>query len=211
MSKSPEVSPQASSYKESPSRELAHTEDFKNFIRENPGAIKNFLKAKDRLVNEGDKIDEQEMKIELILQKGEGNPVKIYKVRLGGKTFAIKLEDRDLTGPTPYGGYREFHAAEEAREKLSHIEGIEIVDFGLGYSDDHRDYFVSEWKELPILEDYVKDLKRERKNQKIASLEKRLRAIKSALGREFLDVYPHNIFYDSPGDKLILYDINRRL
>jgi len=219
-------------------RDIAYTADFKKWVEEHEGAMSAavFLieDIESKLANLDKRsqayqqlnkafwdgvsfpdhdilervFDKDGVKVSLKVFKGS----HIYKVVVGEDAFFVKREDRtrsDGVMSGKVGGYVEVKSSASAKDLLKNIEGVEVIDFKLGYENKKEKvrYFVSRWEP---------DFKKISEDDTFESIEKqekdRLRLlmdqIRNILGSSFIEIAEHNMFYDKKRKKIIIYDLN---
>lgn len=215
---------------ENENKRLIYSEEFKSLIKNNPGLIKSFRNFERLLIEKRGNEDlffdsvfeEGDMRI-TVIDKHRRNqtviPGSYLKVEIKSEIFFVKRKggfwDRDEGL-----GFNEFNSLIKAREVLKDIEGVEVVDFQLGYQDEEKriSYFVSKWIDGASMDDYIAGLRIkntgyfEDKNieAQISSLYSRVNKIISKL-QSFYDVGIDNMLYDPVSDKILIFDIPYKL
>lgn len=200
---------------------LAYVDDFKDFIRDNPGFIqstheilKNYDFSKDQVENNG---------VVVTRLDSSNLPVKptfpSFKVQKGNQAFFVKLDDvkrSNLGGE----GLNEFMDTQKAKELLRDLPWVEVANSQLGYKDDKYAYFVSKWNDLfslSSLDDYMEKLEleifRNYSSNKIQQdemydLKSKIKVLENKLPGYF-DIFPHNMAYDPKSKKIYIFDLNR--
>jgi hypothetical protein len=130
-----------------------------------------------------------------------------FKVETGKDIFFVKtLPGYHLAGL----GANEMSSLIKAKKLLEGLEGVEVVDFQLGYEDRNgTTYFVSKWEDGVPLDNYFESLHKNDSEVKNSDLYRRYIDIVLRLGK-FADVEEHNIFYNPQTDKLIVFDVHHR-
>lgn len=153
MNESPEIHKH-----ETARRQLGYTPSFKEFIHENPGIIKSLNNITSYFTNElvvhnGDVFQEGGLTATIVKTRiFEDKPFFYFKIDNGTQAFFVKSEGAPARGK----GYEELLNTAKVRERIKDIPGVDVVDFELGYQDNKKgSYFVSEWKDLPRLDDYL--------------------------------------------------------
>jgi len=203
MNKSPEIHQH-----ETGNKQLAYTSEFKEFIHQNPGAVRSFEAIINRVngsdANRGDVFQEGDIKATVVtLRSTIREEYYFFKVEIGDKKFFVKCEKG-----SGLRGYEEFSSSAEARELLKDMQDVEVVDFQLGYQDAHgNSYFVSRWQDLPTLVEYLDELNSSRRDSEAAELYTKVKAIREVLP-SFSDIAVWNMFYDAAKKKFYLFDLN---
>ena len=191
------------------------TEDFSDFIGEqHPGALKSFLKLEKQIneldmfeFEEGATFEDGDVKVTPLYDKIETKqkhriqdkylPNTYMKVEVGEHAFFVKT----VNAFSALGNsVQEYNSQKKLSEILKDIPGVEVVEMKLGYFNKRteRQYYVSEWKDLPR----VKDI--ENTNQ---SLKDRALELSDLLNkRGFFDTHTGNMFYDEKTDTIFVFD-----
>jgi hypothetical protein len=222
-------------FNERPNREIEYTPDFKEVIAQNPGALKSFLKLENEIEESSEEV--LESREEKVFEDGEVRLTPLYqiirrrniysaingrekfnansycKVEIGDKAYFVKTIPGYFRSPEESTGIDEYRTTNKIKELFSEIKGVEVVEPKLGYSDKDKgvSYFVSEWKDLPRIKDYIS----KRYNYEGLSftdayepIEKRLIQIRDIADKyNILDNSNENMFYDEENDVIYLYDM----
>ena len=222
---------------ENENRKLAYVSEFKDWIKEHPGALSTARKliemvetqAPTEELNEWwnfypDKgfthkffnkaFTEDEISVFLTHWSQEGSHG--YRVIVGEDEFFVKREQgkRELFGKM--GGYEEGLDTIRAKELLAAQSGVDVVDFMLAYEDKQKDirYFVAPWVNMPLLIDFLskKELSSDVKNELAARFKRAAEILETPdeKGLGYFEVLDTNAFYDQENDKIILFDLNRK-
>ncbi len=207
------------------SPELVHSVSFKEMIGKHRGIIGSFHSLMNK-INEaketkrlmyGDIFEEGDLKLKVIGSAGEGvsegEPVGkaiYFKAQVDKESFFIK-DVPGLSDGTGRGA-EEFKSLENAAKLLKGIEGVEVIDFQLGYQDTDRTYFVSKWRDGVILGEYLTALYAKvdaESLEKRNNLLKRYKVIDDIMeAHNFQDFHFDNVLYDQSTDMLIVFDVH---
>ena len=197
--------------RETETRKLVYGVDFRQWMKEHPEAVKDFLD----FVNgeeftdskEGDVIETDKMRV-TVLQKEQMDQHTDedrgprFKFEVEGEIFFIKMEKVWAKG------HEEAMSTERARKLLKNIPKVEIYEPQLGYQTDTQSFFVSKWIDLPLLRIYMDKLSDDNKKEKAERHRLYLRSLEiTKVLEEFHDANFLNMFYDSDTDTIILFDI----
>lgn len=192
-------------------RKLAYTSEFKKELALSPGAIRRFLNYRAELKKAGDKKEEGGFSVERV----GSNLLRFYKVTINGVAYFVKeMENSNL-------GVLEIHSLLLLRKLIQEnkMVGISTVDFKFGFSDGRKSYFVSRWGDFlrKDLEQYMDDLSLQvdhdvqrgllSTKKKLDDLRTRYEKLRETLGRDFIDLYRHNMSYDPVSDKIYIFDV----
>lgn len=189
-------------------KKFGYSEDFKKAINDNPGVIKDFFELTNKpkgLLGPVGNLNEvrilNNISIELIDSRGILEEKGYYHARLkNGEEFFIK------TG-TPYA---ELLSTEKAKELLSGIKGIRVIDFQAAYqAKGSENIYVTKWENLPTLEQSLWSDNRLMTESKAVELEGRLSIVRDILGSDYFDIDERNCFYDEIKDELVLFDLTK--
>lgn len=198
-------------------RQLEYTDDFKEFIGQNPGVLKSAFETIQKGFD-GDSIDVGRVKIEKKEFGGE-RASEFYLVDVAGKKlFVKKLRTELVEKASGYraDGFQEVTASREAEERLAEIPWARVIDYKLGYKHGDQSFFVSEWNEALThdLAELLRSLRREIYEQdspqakaKYELLIGKIAELFDILGDDFFDVERHNMAYDETNDQVILFDL----
>lgn len=217
--------------RETETRKLGYTEEFKNWIHEHPGAINIFKELSEYIIGKNGSplfsknpvlFDEAEATI-LVDYFWEDKRFIYLKLKIDNETFFIKSEGIPFRGK----GFEEFRNTHEVKEKLKGIKA-RVIDYQLGYEDVHgKSYFISRWDDNIIsMRDTEFLLRKEIKQNeslqtpegykradeiedKLKSLEQRVAELKNIL-KDYHDLGDTNIFYDQQNDEMVLLDLFKR-
>ncbi len=190
-------------FREGVEKSYGYDHSFKKEIRKRPELIEMFQKTTDQLKSVGDHVSKGDITIKLFLVR-EGVKIpgrdqcqtKYYKVDIGKNSYFVKS----------CHGFRELKDSLEAKEKLKHLKGVEIVDLYYGFSDSQGEgYFVAKWLELPTIENLHTTLP----ENEYRKLEMRVEEARTILGPAYFDTRIGNAFYDKKRDAVILFDLNK--
>lgn len=207
---------------ESQYKSLAYNKELKSHFENNPNLIKTFFELVKKInsmpIEEGASFRKKGF-----TQESNGIKVTCEDIRRGNYTVEIddtKYFVKYLDNDKEMGGYNEFISSAEAQARLKDLDWVEVIDFKLGYKDvEGRKVFVSEWKDLPVLESYMRgkgisldtpldeiedSLIEERKD-----IEQKLVALDEAL-EDYYDVQPANMLYNPENGHITLFDLNQR-
>ncbi|MEY2701425.1 MAG: hypothetical protein RLY43_45 [Bacteroidota bacterium] len=213
-------------------RELEYTEEFREFLRNNPGALKSFLKLEKEIEENSTAIlesreekvfEDENVKITPLYKAIEDRnlysvingrdkiPANSFcKVEIGDRAYFVKTIPGYFNNPEESTGTDEFRTIMKAKETLSGLEDVEIVEPQLGYRDKNTDrtYFVSEWKDLPNIATFLKSVTSTGEPKKGYRLINRFMDIEARLSAVGIkDVHTTNMFYDESTDKIYLFDL----
>lgn len=206
---------------ETENRQLGYSEDFKEWIREHPGAIALFkelsvkIKDKEKPVKVGEVVDHEGVRATILKNYVWDDKRFIYfKLEIAGKTFFVKSEGVPHRGK----GFTEFINSVEAQERLKDFKA-RTIRYKLGYQDSNREsFFVSEWEnDIMPVDEYEGRLGLQSRStedeseareleSKLRDLNKRLEEIRDLL-KDFHDLEDYNIFYDPNTDEIVLMDL----
>lgn len=204
-----------------PPREIEYTPDFKEVIAQNPGALKSFLKL-EKEIEEKAKNRKLDIENEESFSDGDVRATPVYSVF--NKIYeGLTYEDCDVNTPADYlkveigdnayfvkrdygfhwdgSGIQEMNSLKKAKEVLKDMQGVEVVDFQLGYCDDknRKSYFVSKWMDLPTV--------REASEENVSVLTKFNEINKKLSDAGFIDAHEKNMFYDKTTDTIYVFDV----
>ncbi len=200
------------SQKESPSRrELAYTEDFKEFVKDlkkqgRKEVFKDFLEL---ISSDGGNwiqgMDGERGEVKITKTSKPEDDQYCYKVEVAGHIFFAKVPSKKYShGDT---GYKQLLSSSKAKELLKGLEGVEVANFQLGYSDKNQQVFIASWNEAfqkSRLSDYQEKNDNLENNLSIAH---RVSEIKKRL-EEFYDIKKlNNMVYDPEKDVIYLFDL----
>ena len=214
--------------RETETRKLGYAQEFKDWIKQNPGIIKRFLKAlnsgeisKAFSANKPFQIGDITITSAELYFRIRGSRIKL---KLGDKTFFIKIEKKISKHSKYQHGYEEFLSTQKAIELLEEIPNVEVCDFQLGYQDDKFSIFVSSWIDFLRLDVYIDQLKikaaksepgaEEELKTLITTLKKICQILepsvleKNRKTERYIDVREGNMFYDPQTKKIILFDLS---
>src|SRR3989344_173045 len=198
-------------------KELAYTPEAKAFISEHPGIVADVTSMVEAI---GDGSTAQELakddvKVSL---EGQRDHSRFYLVEAFEEKFFLKADERVYKGAE--GGFNELVHSGEAKELLKDMEGVEVVEYQLGYRDKKRNYFFSKWNDVlasgESLEDYVDALSDEvffdepgaaAAQEELSQLNARSALIRSRLAH-YYDFDEQNMVYDKKNKKIIVFDLN---
>lgn len=123
---------------------------------------------------------------------------------MGNKNFFLKMEKEDVPEDA---GFKEMQDTLLAKEVISSlkISGVRVIEPLLGYSDrSNRSYYISEWLNLPLLDDIISNI---RDNNKKQELTRRTEMVRNALDG-YREVSSGNMFYDKEKDEIVLFDLH---
>ena len=215
--------------RETETRKLGYAQEFKDWIKQNPGVIKRFLEALnsgeiDRTLstNKPFRIGDATITLAELYPNRRGPR---FKLRLGDKAFFIKIEKKVPDNLKFQYGYEEFLSTQKARELLEEVPNVEVCDFQLGYQDDKFNIFVSIWIDLPRLDIYMDRLRFKAEGLEPVAMEE-FKTIKTTLKKIYQillpplvsiaqrrktegygDIREGNMFYDPQTKKIILFDL----
>jgi hypothetical protein len=193
---------------ETGTRELWYEKDFRKWLREKKNLPRAVLELVDDADTDGKKACAGEVCLTCVDINTAGDVAfsKSFKIEIGGEKFFLKIEQEDI--PTD-AGFKEMQDTLLAKEVLepANIKGVRVVNPLMGYSDKkERSYFISEWIDLPLLDEVISEL--EMKNQKEAKrLLKRVNEIRGVLSG-YRELSPCNMFYNKKTDEIILFDLH---
>ncbi|MDO8538213.1 MAG: hypothetical protein Q7S21_04980 [archaeon] len=190
-------------------KEIAYTPDFKKFISEHPGIIKEFLKARDKAFAADDYFGRHfafTKNLSVVRFAKSKMPYGVqhdhlYFVWIGNETFFVKEVRTSKVYNADLGPWqiRVLNKAKQVVESL----GEEVIEYKLGFADKYSSFFVSKFYDLPtLLSFYEKD-----KPGLPENLRKRFERVKAhlqTLGYSRID--KDDCFYDAKRDKLIFFD-----
>ena len=193
---------------------LEYASEFKELIRQHPGAIATFRKleteAREKLKTEGvwDYVfEENGVNLKLLDSLGS-----YFKVEMDGHAFFVKRTKGfyEAIG-VKSEGVDEYRSAQEAQHALEGIKNVEVIDFQLGYQDGKGGtYFVSKWLDYPKLNRYLATLTSKEDLELKTRLEQRIRNIITHLQQKwFVDAWDQNMLYDPLTDKIIVFDVHQ--
>ena len=212
-------------------RQLTYSEVFKELIKTKPGLLRTFLKLADQLVSEpdmagNDPITESELTLTLFDYKPYLS-VFYFKAQIAGHLFFIKQALKEYHS----GGFHEAQSTQRANELLQKAglaDYVIIPEFKMGYSDQQKTYYVSDWEpaiDLQPLDVYNISLWYTHlelvDNGKIESeehrqlmhtkmiIDERVNYIQGAL-TDFFDVNTNNMAIDPETNRIYLYDLNEK-
>jgi len=196
-------------------REIAYTEEFKEFIRANPGALKDFLRATEKVTVIGEQTQEGLVNLTCVHVVRDQYDITgrsdrfYYKANIGDHMFFVKASHpRSISG----GGSEEFTGSRKAAEALKDTPGVEVVNYKFGYQDKHHVYFISDWN------DALRDSLRmdrlmvsltqsgQEDGELYKKLTKRLESISRKLPNHY-DMHLGNMTYDPDKDIIYLFDL----
>jgi len=139
-------------------KHLIYTDEFKDFIKENPGVIKSVhlaLKGKDINLNFKEINGVKITKIEL-------STIPVYKIEKNNQAFFVKINHlpNQALGEK---GFDEFKSTEQAKELIKDLPWVDVAEYQLGYKDDKYAYYVSKWNEILSsfrLDEHLDELKK---------------------------------------------------
>lgn len=170
---------------ESGSRELAYTDDFKEFIAENPGVMKDLKwvnrHIKRRPFNQGACFDRGNLRVEIIrreerLRQSVNNdnryclqvevtspPPEDDPYKSTTKSFFfVKTTPGIHFQPKESGGVNEIMATQKAKDALQNLSNelpkVKIVDYQFGYQDENQTFYVSKLLKGVRLDEYLENL-----------------------------------------------------
>ncbi len=197
------------SFSISKSRELYYDDELlKPLLTRHPKLIKKIMSVIPQLDTTGDSFTDEEFSIQL----GEFVPLDdigqsyVYSVAVDGQKFFLKIYDNDMA--QDHGGTKEIASFKEAVSLLQKVPGVEVIRFHLGYSDKWgNNFFVSEWRDLELLDKYLGNPEILGKN-KIKELIARYESVNSILtAHGYIDVDTSNAFYDPATDAIVFFDL----
>ena len=190
--------------RENKTRGLGYTELFKKLVKENPGLISALLKLDDELKIEGQSFEENGLKARLILKKSSCD---FYELAAGGTKLFVKVDHRSNNG-----GYSEFVSSKQLRDRpeLEDVPWVEVLDYYLGYTKGNKKIFISRWRDLVILKEYLYNRDCPIDPAEREDLENKIAYLKSRFMGQFADFNEHNMFYDPQSRKIIIFDIELR-
>ena len=214
---------------ESKTKQLGYKDEIKDFIGENPGAIKKATELIDRIINSDPKVgqlEEDGLEVTFIPSRfdeypfetiEEGNPN--FRVSLKGRDFFVKRLDKTMFQPHDQGGFGELTDSAEAKKRLQNIPGVRIVEFLLGYSTEKYNYFVSRFESgnvVPLV-DYMKGLSERRDPESQAELDD-ITNKEELIKRDFNDYLDIDgleeglikAFYDPRKKEIVMFDFNKK-
>lgn len=220
-----ERSPNKIHTRETETKKLGYTQDFKDWMREYPQGIKFFKELSQKIYEEpamsGREFEYEGAEVAVIKDYYWNSDRYLYlKIKFEGEVFFVKSEGIPSRGK----GHTEFVNAVEVEEKLKGLKA-RVIHYQLGYEDSHnRSYFVSKWDEnirdmrevknsleddilrneaLDTSEGYARADEIEKL---LESLQNRVSEIRALLP-EYHDLTEMNIFYDSTTDEIVLLDL----
>ena len=217
--------------------QIGYTPDFKEFIRQNPHTIKNFLEIEKEIasnpeIKTGAIIEQDGVRVELIHQWGD-NAYNWYKVQVGEAAYFVKADKKGVRWNT----YEQVASSEKARKALEKnpIPGVRVEDFQLGFTKGPKRYFVSKWFDGERLDHllnrldndigkperwwdygertYVYRRKETRTDKEIQADQAKRQSLLKRIEEvkkafpTYGDVSEHNMFYDGKTDELVWFDI----
>ena len=198
--------------KESISRQLAYTAEFKSFVGDHPGTLTKVRVMIKALLH--DKKGARAEESGIVVEKVQPSPY--FKVTLADKSFFVKVRRHIMTGEN----LEEFRALARLKEMYKDNPKVEVVNFQLAFTSWNENYFVAEWDDR-----FVKNLAvglEQRIQTGIAvqtadntALQKHVKDLGSRVNEiarqleqaGFYDYGPVNMAYDPQTDTIILFDI----
>lgn len=189
------------------SRALSYVDEFREFIAEHPGAMRTVLKLIGK-IEEGiglykkSAFSEKEVSVVLFQERPRS---RCYKINVDGKSYFLKKEFKYPCR----GGNDEFLSCRKAEELIEGLDGVKVIDYQLGYSDQNNNYFVSKWMDLPTVSACVwgtkgKQVPQEKRDELMA----RANAVMRRLCPSFYDVMDYNMLYDEQTNMIYLFDLH---
>ena len=208
-------------YNNTEHKKLAYTEDFKEWIKANPGVIEDF----NQLIAKLDTIPLSTIGLKNVQNKEVvtegpitatiidtytsrfGKRYYYFKLDIGEDSFFVKSKPKTAIN-TKGEGYDEFKSTSEAKQKIKDIPWVEVIEFQVGYQDNKGNtFFVSKWRDLPRLDLHIKDLRDKGQNSEVADLSEKVGKLRELLP-DFLDFKAHNMMYDPEAGKIVLFDLS---
>jgi hypothetical protein len=182
---------------------LAYTPEFKQLVRQNPGAIREFLEAHKRGAEEASFSGISIRKIET-----DGfNHKSTWKVEAGSKAFFVKE-----TGPSALmgnDGFSQYSLMTELIPVLHEkFKGIEVGRCHLGYIGGKMSFLVMNFYDLPKVNEIRLDVWKSAEWKGFGKLFNLLLEAKKYLWHEHRvwDVRSENTFYDRDRGWLVIFD-----
>lgn len=205
--------------KESRTRILAYTPEFKNEIVVSPRAIKKFLELRAKLEKVGDKSGTEGFSVEFF---GSWKGVKYYRLMTTDSSYFIKETPQNIRYRG--GGVVEIKSLRKVRDilKKNNISWAETVDFKLGYEDKDKMFFISKWQNRLqfTVDGYKKIMKHvlainsDSKTwttteawQELEEIDKKMNELGELLGQSFGDFTQYNVSYDPNLKKFYIFDL----
>ncbi len=189
-------------------REIAYSNDFKNWVREHPqalskvlGCINQVLISKEEGTYKVDHAEFDDTSVDLI-NHGFGDS---FKVRVRNDSFFVKRDNFRESG-----GVKEFESSMKAKDKLKGLFNVEVVEYQLGYTNKKtgEKYYVARWvsgMEKAEKHAFIPDVNPNGNRE----LSNRIDVIKERL-KGFWDVNAGNMFYDPKSKKILVFDLENR-
>lgn len=189
-------------------RQLAYTNEFKEFVAGNRGVLSAVFNSIEKGFEE-ESIELEDAVVEKFKNRTEFYD-KFYKVTVGEKSYFVKRER--FSEDWRADGFQEFKASNDLTALLEGIEGVEVVPYFLGYKSANSSYFVSEWRDelTTPLSAYLTKMYTSTDEAawiKYHNLNQRAFDVQEILKDEYADVNHGNMAYDENTDTIILFDL----
>ena len=196
--------------KESISRQLAYTAEFKSFVGDHPGTLTKVRVMIKALLH--DKKGARAEESGIVVEKVQPSPY--FKVTLADKSFFVKVRRHIMTGEN----LEEFRALARLKEMYKDNPKVEVVNFQLAFTSWNENYFVAEWDDRFVknLNTYLRELaETSQQTADNTALQKHVKDLGSRVNEiarqleqaGFYDYGPVNMAYDPQTDTIILFDI----
>jgi hypothetical protein len=204
--------------RESNGRVLWYEQDFRNYLKEHNKLPKEILKLSDGVWHKGEvrcsegiclECIDLNLSDEVLFGRKDIEQKDIYskgfKVTVGDKTFFFKIEKKYMDTD---GGYEEMQDTILAKDIIEPLKeyNVRVVNPLLGYKDDERSYYISEWENLPLLDVVLYNYDK-KGLEKYDILIERMDDIRNILDG-YREVSAHNMFYDEDKDEIVLFDLH---
>lgn len=182
--------------KKSRTRAIAYTGQFKQFIRQNHGIIKEFQRLKDCL-SEGAKLKSGNMLITKLPKTASGPfIINSWRIDIGEKSFFVKETIEPVhSGTSQFTTLHKLKKILDANKKS--FPHIEIADYHIGWQYKRRHFLATDFYELKRLTQIRVPRKLIREFEQLSKL---------ALQNQIWDVKEKNAFYDKKRKKIIVFD-----
>lgn len=206
---------------ESKEKKLVYTQEAKNFIKQNPGVLREAISMIESLVNDFAKgrktkaikrggFEMTFLKDKVFLEHDDDfDDQGYFKFKVGKNSFFLKRQKNTIEELLikEHHGINEIKSAAEAKDLVADLPWVEVLPYFLAYRDKKYSYYVSKWENITSVLGYFSGLPFGKAKMFFDDYEKKYQTLAQRLGG-YADLRD-NVFINSKRNKLILTDLHK--